>query len=130
MAQPAVIIYSSADVDKVPMLPDNNTFTGTNIFSGQVSFTGGVLRTYVAKTATYAAGTTDYVIDCTSGTFTVTLPTSVGMQGKVYNIKNSGTGTITVATTSSQTIDADTTKTLLQWDNLQIVSTGVNWIIQ
>lgn len=40
MAQPTVIVYSSADVDKVPMLPDNNAFTGTNSFAGNDTHTG------------------------------------------------------------------------------------------
>lgn len=84
---------------------------------------------YVAKTSTYPITTTDYTIDCTSGTFTVTLPTAIGSDGKIYNIKNSGTGVITVATTSSQTIDGALTRTLAQYDNLQIQSTGANWII-
>ena len=65
---------------------------------------GGVTLPYVAKTATYTIAQKDYFIDC-SGTFTVTLPTAVGFKGKIYIVKNSGDGSITLATTSSQTID-------------------------
>lgn len=84
---------------------------------------------YVAKTSTYNIATNDYTIDCTSGTFTVTLPTAVGVVGKIYNIKNSGAGTITIATTSSQTIDGVTTKTIsVQYTNIQVQSNGANWI--
>jgi len=64
---------------------------------------GGITLPYVGKTSTYTILDTDYFVDC-SGTFTVTLPTAVGVAGKVYVIKNSGSGSITVNTTSSQTI--------------------------
>ena len=33
MSQPNIIVYSSLDVDKIPMLPDNQIFTGTNTFT-------------------------------------------------------------------------------------------------
>ena len=57
---------------------------------------------YVAKTANYTTVASDGIIDCTSGTFTVTLLTAVGLDTAVRHIKNSGTGTITVDTTSSR----------------------------
>jgi len=100
------------------------------VFSYPVEF-GSVVFGYVAKTANYTVGVDDYTIDCTSGTFTVTLPTAVGIEGKVYNIKNSGTGLITIATTSSQTIDGYSSLdiTLSRYDSLLVQSNGANWII-
>lgn len=83
---------------------------------------------YVAKTANYTALTTDDTIECTANTFTITLPTSVGASGKIYTIKNSGTGVITVDTTSSQTIDGDTTILLVQGNSLTVQSNNANWI--
>jgi hypothetical protein len=84
---------------------------------------------YVAKTATYTATTDDYTVDGTSGTFTVTLPTAVGATGRVYIVKNSGAGTITVATTSSQTIDGTSTVTLATKAVTRVQSNGSNWIV-
>lgn len=85
---------------------------------------------YIAKTANYTATTSDYFIDCTSGTFTITLPTAVGIIGRIYVVKNSGAGTITLSTTSSQTIDGSTTKTLnVQYIDYMIQSDGANWKI-
>lgn len=84
---------------------------------------------YTSKTTTYSIGANDHIVNCTSGTFTTTLPTAVGVTGKVYNIKNSGTGVITVDTTSSQTIDGSTTYSLGQYDSIQLCSDGSNWII-
>lgn len=83
---------------------------------------------YTAQTSTYAVASTDSVIDCTSGTFTVTLPTAASITGRAYTIKNSGTGVITVATTSAQTIDGQSTVQLLQqYTSLTVVSDGSNW---
>jgi hypothetical protein len=92
-------------------------------------FTGAVSFPYRAITALTTLDNTDYTIDCTANSFTVTLPTAVGITGRVYNIKNSGTGTIVVNTTSSQTIDGQLTQTLTQYDAITVVSNGANFII-
>lgn len=84
---------------------------------------------YTAKTSTYSITTSDYMINCTSGTFTVTLPTAVGVTGRVYTIKNSGTGIITIATTSAQTIDGASTQTVATLASYQLMSNGANWIL-
>ena len=85
----------------------------------------------VTKTANYTLTSSDYTVVATSGTFTFTLPTAVGCTGRIYNLKNTGSGVITINTTSSQTIDANASGalTLNQWDNLTIQSDGSNWII-
>ena len=83
---------------------------------------------YTAQTTTYTAGADDYVIHCTSGTFSINLPTAVGITGKVYIIKNSGSGLITIDPNGSQTIDGSTTYTMSQAESVQVISTGSNWI--
>lgn len=94
-----------------------------------VKTSGGVRKAIVAKTTTYAAAKTDHIINATSGTFNVTLPTAVSDTGREFIVKNSGTGVITLDTTSSQTIDGATTRTLNQYDSLTVVSDGSNWIV-
>lgn len=85
---------------------------------------------YIAKTGTYTITIADYTIDCTTGTFTVTLPTAVGITGQLFVIKNTGAGVITIATTSSQTIDGVTTQSLSsQYSSYTVQSNGANWII-
>lgn len=79
------------------------------------------------KTSNYTVAGTDDVVNCTSGTFTVTLPSAVGRTGKPFIIKNSGTGLITVNTTSSQTIDGVLTMTLAPTQSLTVWSDGTNW---
>ena len=74
---------------------------------------------------------TDYTIDALTGTYAITLLTAVGISGKIFNIKNSGTGIITINTTSSQTIDGNASGvlTLNQYDCITVQSNGANWII-
>lgn len=122
--KPATIITSTAVTNDLVGYSVENTFTAQQSFSS-------VCMNYDAKTANYTITTEDYTIDCTSGTFTVTLPTAVGTAGygQVYNIKNSGTGVITVVTTSSQTIDGETTQTLFADSSMCVHSKDANWII-
>lgn len=92
--------------------------------------TYGLSMGYAAKTATYTATESDHTIDCTANTFTVTLPTAVGITGREYVVKNSGAGNITVGTTSSQTIDGATSYSLAtQYKYVTVQSTGSNWVI-
>jgi hypothetical protein len=104
--------------------------SGTLISTGSLAIvSGNVTFPYTAKTTTYNIGSSDYVIDC-NGTFTVTLPSAVNDAGKIHVVKNSGTGTITVATTSSQTIDGSLTLTIAtQYAAYTLMSNGSNWII-
>ncbi len=90
---------------------------------------GGINFPYTAVSNTYTVNLANYFVDCTSGTFTVTLPTAVGYAGQIFVIKNSGSGTITVGTTGGQTIDGSSTKTLLQYGSITVQSDGANWDI-
>ena len=103
------------------------TSTGVVVVS---AMSGGTTLNYVAKTATYTASATDYVINCTSGTFTVSLPTAVGITGRVYVVKNSGTGTTTVDPAGTETIDGALTVALAtQYQSIMVMSNGANWIV-
>ena len=123
-------------------------YDASNYYSTTISSTGGVTfnavgtgatfifsdsiaTPYVEKSANFTLTTNDFTVNCTSNSFTLTLPTAVGCTGRIYNLKNVGTGIITIATTSSQTIDGTATGilTLIQYDNLMVQSDGANWII-
>ena len=83
---------------------------------------------YTAVTSAYSVQLTDFVIDCTSGTFTVLLPTAVGISGKQFAIKNSDSGSITVDGNGSETIDGALTFVLsTKGEAIWIVSDGANW---
>ena len=102
--------------------------TGIAVQGSSITLNGSVKLNYVAKTATYTATAADYLIDCTTGTFTIDLPSAVGITGRVYVVKNSGAGTITVDPNSGQTIDGSATATLIALQSIQIMSNGANWI--
>lgn len=70
-----------------------------------------------------------YYVYFVSGTTTLTLPTAVG-NVNLYSIKNTGVATVTIATTSAQTIDGSTTASLpVANTSLSLVSDGSNWRI-
>ena len=86
------------------------------------------------KTGNYTILQSDDVIlgDATSGAITITLPTAVGNSGEIFNIKkiDSSVNAVTIATTSSQTIDGALTQPILtQYQNITVVSNGTNWSI-
>lgn len=139
--------FTSASATSINFYPAG-TFRGSITSAGNYVFTtklsvgsggspvstlevaGSLALAYVAKTANYTATASDYCIDCTSGSFNITLPTAIAITGRTYIIKNSGTGSITISTTNAQTIDGVTTKTLnTQYSRVQVTSTGANWIV-
>lgn len=71
----------------------------------------------------YCSGTTSYA---------VTLPTSVGITGRMYYIKKTSTSayTLTISTTSSQTIDGAVSLAFTQqYASYTVISNGSNWLI-
>ena len=84
--------------------------------------------TVVSKTTTYTILSTDDVVLCT-GTFTVTLPTAVGIAGKAYRVKNVSTGVVTLDGDGTETIDGESTLTLYGDDSAEVISDGSNWQI-
>ena len=112
-------------------LINTNTNNGVDELQVNGSISGiGFKQAYVTKTGAYTATNDDYVIDCTSGTFTVTLPASSGRTGRILIIKNSGAGTITVDGNGAETIDGAATYAIsVQYGTIQIMSDGTNWKI-
>ena len=120
------------------MLVGNIETAGLADFTGIVNLGAGFAMRLRAKSSNYTIGTDaggDCIINCT-GTFTVTLPTAVGnpgsggllSAGKLYIVKNSGVGVITLATTSAQTIDGLAPGTVAAGVAVRLVSDGANWI--
>ena len=87
------------------------------------------VNTFSQKSANYSIQNTDGAIECTGDTFALTLPTAVGIAGRTFVIKNTGSGTITLNTTSSQTIDGQLTQTMSQWNSITVISNGTNYLI-
>ena len=96
---------------------------------GTLALTGDPLQVpYNAQGSTYAASSADCVINCT-GTWTLTLPTAVGASGRMYFVKNSGAGVITMAGTGGQTFDGAASPTVAAGASLTVCSDGANWLI-
>lgn len=80
------------------------------------------------NTTLAATALIDYVY-LISGTTTATLPTAVGNSNR-YTLKNVGSGTVTINTTSSQTIDGSTSIILRpQYASIDLISDNSNWAV-
>lgn len=89
--------------------------------------------TKVTANSPYTVLATDSVIraDAVGGEVTVTLPTAVGITGKTYTIKRvdilASSVLVTIATTSSQTIDGAANHYLWPAEFVVLESDGANW---
>ena len=99
--------------------------------SGIMAGTGISRGIYSVSTNTSAGSgaNVDYVY-LVSGTTTITLPTAVG-NTNTYTIKRVNTGVVSIATTSSQTIDGSASPITInvQYVSITVVSDGANWNI-
>jgi len=113
---------------------DRSQFSAT-LTGGATAFVSIAPSTTAVSGSTTLSSTHSVVMASASGgAITVTLPTAVGISGKIYRIKmtssSSSTNTVTVATTSAQTIDGATTQVLtLQYTDIPVISDGSNWSI-
>lgn len=81
------------------------------------------------KTAAYTVTDSDDVILC-NGTFTVTLPAAATRTGRVFYIKNIGSGTVTIDPNAAETIDGDATHAIaVQHESRTVISDGAGWRI-
>ncbi|MGC4101986.1 beta strand repeat-containing protein [Ferruginibacter sp.] len=106
---------------------------GTTTPNSTLDVRGSIATSYRAFTGNTSAGATDNLLVFTgTSAATVTLPTAVGCDGRSYMIKNASTTgptpVLTIATTSSQTIDGAASWTLSTAnESITLVSNGANW---
>ena len=89
---------------------------------------------YIAKTANYTAIATDEIINCdaSGGSFTITLPTAVGITGKRYDVRksDSSSNAVTIDASGAETINGSLTAVIaIQYVNLTLISDGANWMV-
>ena len=106
-------------------------FTGAILEVFYVNSTSSAWYQTSTKSTNYTLVNTDYVIlwDTTSGSITLTLPTAVWQSGRSFVLKKvSLNNTLTIATTSSQTIDWSLTEQISSWSKWAITvhSNGSN----
>ena len=103
---------------------------GTDIPNSTIQVAGSFAAGFTHISSNTTLDATHCFVNCTANTFTVTLPSTNGLVGREYTIKNSGTGVITVDTTSGQFIDGQLTEVLaVQYSVLKVITDGSNWFI-
>lgn len=111
--------------------PTNAQDAATKHYVDNALSSAGISRSINAISGNTNAGSaanTDYVY-FVSGTTTLTLPTAVGNTNR-YTVKNTGAGTVTIATTSAQTIDGSASASLsVANTSLELISDNANWRI-
>ena len=108
--------------------------TGGGGGGGGGSSTPPTVTTLTNTTNTLTVGDISKIIriDTTSNNVTATLPTAVGNTGYIFWIKriSGGSNVATIDTTSSQTIDGQSTAVLtVQYEAIGLYSNGTNWEI-
>lgn len=114
------VAFASANVFETWL----STNTG-KIFEGSG---GAVDGSIINISSVYVINDVYQVINCVANTFTVTLPTAIGISGREYTIKNSGAGVITLDAFGTETIDTDLTQIIYTLESFTVVSDGANWI--
>jgi hypothetical protein len=96
-------------------------------YNGTIWQVGGSRQAYVTKSGNYTLTLADYYVEVTVAS-TMTLPTAASISGRSYVIKAT-VDNVVVATTGGQTIDGESTKTLMQYDSMSVYSNGSNWSV-
>ena len=61
---------------------------------------------------------------------TITLPTAIGITGRIYQVKRINTGGVNIVPTAGQLIDGTSTISLdVKYATIQVVSDGTNWML-
>lgn len=112
--------------------------TGWTHFAHYQSFPSGLqfglLTSVVNETSNYTVTNNNgtILVDASSGNVTVTLPSAVGLSGKIFVIKKTDSSgfQVIVDGDGSETIDGATTATITsQYESITIISNNSNWFI-
>lgn len=125
-----VVLTVTADIPNARSITSDSTITITDGGAGStLTLSVSALQPYVAVTGTYGIAVTDDIVHCSNGPYTITLPAASGLQGKIYQIKNTGVGAVTIDADGSELIDGSLTLILMQYDAATLACTGTEWII-
>jgi hypothetical protein len=118
------LFFDSNNSDKYTLRDSSGT--DTILGAGGGGFSPSLRN--VSSTDTFS--TDGETINCTSGTFTINLPTAVGIRGTTFTLVNSGTGIITLDPNGTETINGSLTIDIKkQYLSRTLQSNGTNWII-
>ena len=141
VAASTVTNAATVAITNAPQLGANATFTnayalwvqaGKTQFDGIFSTGSGVMVKQVTKTSDYPITTSDNTIWCdptVGGTFTVTLPSAVGIGGQEFTVKHIGTANSVNVASAGGVIDGSSSWTLAAKNSMTVRSDGTNWYI-
>jgi hypothetical protein len=106
--------------------------TKLDLLNGAYLDAADVRLLVVAKSGAYTLTAEDGLVlaDASGGTFTLTLPTAVGITGRMYRVKKTDAtaNAVTIDANAAETIDGGATATLLvQYEAITVVSDGTEW---
>lgn len=115
-------IYSQAQIGIGTTSPNSTLDVRGSLSAAVTTFTSN----------TTASISDNFLVFTGTSAATLTLPTAVSITGRIYWIKNasSNSSALTIATTSSQTIDGSSSWVLSQSNKaIRVLSNGTNWYI-
>lgn len=116
------VINESGDIPTLYISDSDAGVSDSKVFP--VGNSSAFHQVAVSTTLTYIHGT----VEC-SGAITITLPSSIGIAGRNYTVKNIDDAMVTIQADGIETIDGYNTKQLLKNDSITLQSNGSNWNI-
>jgi len=111
---------------------DGKVGIGTETPTSTLDVDGSITLAINSGTSNYTLTDSDYTYITNSSAANgadVILPTAVGIEGRVYIVKNTGTGEQIVYAQTGEFIDAGANYGLTQWKFVKVQSDGSNWIV-
>lgn len=131
-----LLIQNNADLTKEIKFDLSNITTATTRTYTFPDLNTTLIGPYNIRTesTTYTAIANDYILATAASSWTLTLPTAIGIAGQVISVKRTdlvANSLITITTTSAQNIDGLSNVYLYtQGEEYTFVSNGSNWSIQ
>jgi len=124
---------NSTFIERMRITETGKVGIGTATPNSVLAAAGAISLPIVTKTANYTATANDstILVDTSGGSVTISLPTSVGIAGRIYTIKKvSISNLVIIDPDGSETIDGDPTKSINSpYDAVTCQSDGANWVI-
>jgi hypothetical protein len=131
---PYPVWFISNNVRRMAIDASGNVGIGTTAPNSKLHVAGSISTAIAHKTASYTLTDADSIVACnaSAGAFTISLPSAVGIAGRMYTIKkvDSSPNPVIVAPQPGQTIDGAASYVLsAQWKYVTVVSDGSNWLV-